>query len=161
MAMHADSITLLDAIVAGAKTAAELVPEVTYVRSQPIRDLHDLFIAKFNEGFDNAAASGDFDAWRFLPTYPSYTATSTSSVAIGTGTKTFTVAAGKAFKAGQTIRVASTVSPTTKYMTGTVTSYASTTLVVNVTDSLATDTLTAWTITVSVGGQGGADDVTP
>jgi len=158
MAMDAATQSLLESVLADAVTAAELVPEVSYIKGSPIRDLHDLYLRCFEDAFADSVAGGDFDAWSFLPTYPSYSGTSTSSVAIGTGAKTFTTQSGKAFKAGQTILVASTASPTTKYMKGTVTSYSNTTLIVDVTESLATDTLTAWTITVQVGGAGGADD---
>ena len=40
-----------------------------------------------------------------------YSGTSTSSVAVATGTKSFTTQTAKQFQIGQTVRVASTVSP--------------------------------------------------
>jgi hypothetical protein len=66
--------------------------------------------------------------------------TSTTSLAIGTGTKVFTVDAGKSFSAGQVVRAVSGAAPTTDFMIGTVVSYVG----------------TALTITVASGGTGGS-----
>jgi len=151
----------MDTIVSEMKTEYELYAEVAYVRGSPIQNLRDLCVASFDKVFGASVAAGDFAAWFALPTYPSYVGTSTTSVAIATGAKTFTTQSGKAFAAGQTVIVSSDSAPTTKYMKGTITSYSSTTLVVGVTEIVGTGTLTDWTITVTVAGQGGADDVTP
>lgn len=81
---------------------------------------------------------------RLLGTFSIGTPTSTSSVSLGTGTaKTFTVAAGLGFVAGQTVTAYN--SPTT-YMTGTVTSYSSTTLVMYPSSATGSGTFTSWTI---------------
>lgn len=60
------------------------------------------------------------------------TATSATSLAIGTGSKAFTVGTGKAFVTGQTVRAASVASPAADYMDGTVTGYSGGVLTVSV-----------------------------
>lgn len=77
------------------------------------------------------------------------TTTSSSSVLIGTGAKTFTVPAGLGFAVGMTLRIANS---STNYMTGDVTSYSSTTLVVNVTAVVGSGTLASWKISLSAVG---------
>ena len=68
-----------------------------------------------------------YESTRLLST----SATSTTSVLIGTGDKTFTVAAGLGFRAGQSVNVVSTANPANN-MSGFVKSYAATSLVVTV-----------------------------
>ena len=160
MAMAAGTQTLINEVIDDMKEAVDLVAEVAYIKGQPLRDLRDLCIQKFEAEFDKAVAAGEFAAWAFLPTYPSYTDTSTSSNSVALGAKTFTVTAGKAFAAGQTILIDSDADKT-NYMKGKVTSYSSTTLIVNVTELGGSGTKTDWDITVLVAGKGGADDVTP
>lgn len=77
------------------------------------------------------------------------TTTSASSVLIGTGAKTFTVASGLGFVVGMTLRIANT---SANFMTGEVTSYSSTTLVVNVTSVGGSGTLASWTISMAAVG---------
>jgi hypothetical protein len=79
---------------------------------------------------------------------PQITSTSTSSVEIGTGEKTFTVETGKTFSTGMTGKVYVTASAA-KYVMGTITSYNSETgvLVMNVTCRSSTGTYDAWTAT--------------
>jgi hypothetical protein len=77
------------------------------------------------------------------------TATSATSTAVGSGSKTFITQSGKQFAAGGKVIVARTSAPTTTWMYGEVTSYSSTTLVVNVTDTLGSGTYTDWTISVA------------
>ena len=77
------------------------------------------------------------------------TATSTSSLAIGTGSKTFTTQSGKSFVAGHPVRIVSAANPTTNYMTGTVTSYSSTTLVVSVAATGGSGTYADWVISIA------------
>jgi len=76
--------------------------------------------------------------------------TSVSSNTIGTGSKTFTIPAGLDFAATENIQISSTASPA-NYLQGTVTSYSSTTLVVNITASVGAGTFTAWNIDKSNG----------
>src|SRR5262249_27196735 len=72
---------------------------------------------------------------------------SASSIASGTGSKTFTVEAGKNFPATQFVIAVSNAQPAT-WMLGQVTSYSGSTLVVNVTDIGPTaGTRNDWTIT--------------
>ncbi|MFH0893965.1 MAG: hypothetical protein V2A54_05975 [Bacteroidota bacterium] len=74
---------------------------------------------------------------------------STSSVAIGLGAKTFTVTAAKSFLPGMWLMIADDAAPSTNWMLGQVTSYAATTLVMNITLIGGSGTKTAWTISFS------------
>lgn len=87
-------------------------------------------------------------------------ATSTTSLAIGTGSKVFTIEADKGFIAGMWVLVTSDADPT-NYMHGYVASYASTTLTVTVTNVGGSGTLADWTIRLSGtrGAQGAAGSV--
>ncbi len=100
-----------------------------------------------------------------MTSYFDYLATSTDTVTLGTGSKSFTVDVGRLWAAGNAITVTATgISPTTS-MTGTVTRYDSATgdLVVNVTTTAGTaGTYSAWTASTSnyctpitTGAQGG------
>ena len=75
--------------------------------------------------------------------------TSSSSVAIGTGAKTFTVTAGKSFQPGMYLVIADTAAPSTNSMIGQITSYSGTTLVMNIVSITGSGTKTAWTISQS------------
>jgi hypothetical protein len=77
--------------------------------------------------------------------------TSTTSLAIGTGSKSLTVTTGKSYVTGMYIRVVSTSTPT-NYMQGTVTSYNSGTgaLVFNSEITGGSGTIASWTISMSV-----------
>lgn len=79
----------------------------------------------------------------------STTDTSSTSNTIGTGSKTFTVTAGKSFQPGMWLVVADTAAPSTNSMFVQVTSYSGTSLVVNSVDYLGSGTKTAWTISQS------------
>jgi hypothetical protein len=79
--------------------------------------------------------------------------TSATSNSIGTGSKTFTVTAGKSWVVGMWLLVADTADPATNYMVGAVTSYSSTALTINVSTTAGSGTKTAWTISqTSAGG---------
>jgi hypothetical protein len=75
-------------------------------------------------------------------------ATSTTSLLIGTGSKTFTTQSGKAFVVGQYVIAASTTTPS-NYMIGQVTSYSTTTLILNVIKIGGSGTIANWTISVT------------
>jgi hypothetical protein len=75
--------------------------------------------------------------------------TSSSSVLIGTGAKTFTVPAALGFVVGMTLRIANTSS---NFMTGEVTSYTSTTLVMNITSVGGSGTFASWSISMAAVG---------
>lgn len=78
-----------------------------------------------------------------------YGGTSTSSLAVGTGSKTFTTQAGLAYVVGSRVR-ATSASTAADWMEGVVTSYSSTTLIINVdTVGSGTDTKTDWNLSLS------------
>lgn len=81
--------------------------------------------------------------------------TSASSVAIGTGAKTFTVSAGKSFQGGQFLVIADTAAPSTNWMAGQVTSYSGTTLVMNILAFEGSGTKSAWIISQNATGVAG------
>ena len=72
-----------------------------------------------------------------------YAASSTSSVLIGTGSKTFTTQAGLAYSANSRVRIANS---TSNYLEGVVTSYTGTNLTVNVDRVVGSGTFTSWNI---------------
>jgi hypothetical protein len=75
--------------------------------------------------------------------------TSTTSLLIGTGSKSITlVESGKAYIVGQFVLVASTASPS-NYMIGQVTAFSGTSLTVNVTSINGSGTIAAWSISVT------------
>ena len=80
-----------------------------------------------------------------------YNGTSTTSLTVGTGNKTLTTQTGKNFQIGQSVRVASTASPS-NYMDGQVTAYDSSTgaMTVAVASVGGSGTLAAWTISLAV-----------
>lgn len=82
------------------------------------------------------------------PAGPGYGGTSTTSLAIGTGSKSFTTQAGYAYQAGNYIR-ASSAADGTNYMEGTVTSYTSTSLVLNVSKVGGSGTKADWTFSIA------------
>lgn len=86
-----------------------------------------------------------------------YNSTSASSVAVGTGAKTFAIPTGGLFQIGQFVIVASEAAPS-NYMAGQVTSHDSETgtLIVNVTSTGGSGTHADWVIAVTV-----ADALTP
>jgi hypothetical protein len=86
------------------------------------------------------------------------TIVSTTSLAIGTGSKVFTVAADLALSAGQFILIASDAAPTVDYMWGTIASYSSTTLTVTVAAIGGSGTLADWTMYLT--GERGATGAT-
>jgi len=81
---------------------------------------------------------------------PGTSATSTTSLTIGTGSKSLTIQNGKSLVAGMKVIIASTATPTT-YMYGTVTSYNSGTgaLVVTSEAFSGSGTLAAWTVSLT------------
>jgi hypothetical protein len=84
--------------------------------------------------------------------------TSTTSNAIGIGAKSFTTQAGKQFNVGNFMTIVDTANPSGNMMTGTVTSYSGTTLIVNITGKLGAGTIADWQLYISgMQGQPGAD----
>lgn len=80
-----------------------------------------------------------------------FTATSTTSMAIGLGSKSFTIATGLGFVPGMFIVIADTSAPSTSYMLAQVTSYDAGTgaMVANAYGGAGSGTLTAWTIAIT------------
>ena len=82
---------------------------------------------------------------------PGSSATSTTSLSIGTGAKSLTIQTGKGFVVGQSVKIAYTTAPT-NWMLGDITAYNSGTgaLDVNVTTISGTGgPFTAWTVAIS------------
>lgn len=77
--------------------------------------------------------------------------TSVTSILIGSGSKSFTVSAGKSFSKGQWLTIAVTTSPTINSMVAQVSSYSDTSLVVDVPSNgvFGSGTFTAWTIALT------------
>lgn len=82
------------------------------------------------------------------PAGPTYSTTSSSSLAVATGSKAFTVAAGLPYAIGQRLRAASAGTPTA-FMSGLVAAYASTTLTINVDLIGEAGTFADWNIALS------------
>ncbi|HXD83314.1 MAG TPA: hypothetical protein VN599_02670 [Rudaea sp.] len=76
--------------------------------------------------------------------------TSSTSVAVATGSHTFTTGAGLPFKNGSQVEIASRGTPGAT-MTGTITSYSSTTLTVNIASVTGSGSYTDWNIIGGVG----------
>lgn len=85
---------------------------------------------------------------------PTYGGTSTTSLAVASGSKSFTTQAGLAYVAGSRVR-ATSAGDTTRFMEGVVTSYSGTTLVINVDNIGATGTYADWNF--SIAGDPGED----
>ena len=96
---------------------------------------------------ENAAAASALTALNA----PGTSATSTSSLTIGTGAKSLTIQTGKSIVVGMTLVIARTSAPTTTRMSGVVTSYDSGTGALGVTvDSVTgSGTHTDWTVSLS------------
>jgi hypothetical protein len=75
-----------------------------------------------------------------------YLATSTSSVAIGTGTKTFTTQSGLAYLPNDYVRISASA---TQYIEGNVTSYSGTTMVISEVLKAGTGTFANWNISLA------------
>ena len=88
-----------------------------------------------------------------------YNSTSTTSNAISTGTKTFTVEANKPYQAGTPLRIANSAAPATNFLDAIVTSYSGTSLVVSVFGIAGSGTYTSWT--VNIGGAKTVDGTLP
>jgi hypothetical protein len=84
-----------------------------------------------------------------------FSATSTTSLTIGTGSQSLTIQSGKQFQIGQPVRIAYTTTPA-NYMDGQVTAYNSSTgaMTVNVTAVGGAGTQASWTISLIPGGGG-------
>jgi len=137
------------------------LPVVTALPTPPSRaDAPATFNARADAFLDALPTfQAELNAYRdALPstiTGTDYAATSSTSVAIATGSKSFTIETGKSFQIGQSVRVASTANPA-NYMDGQVTAHNNGTgaLTVNVTAIGGTGTIAAWTIALLPSGAG-------
>lgn len=103
----------------------------------------------FNDGEEfslNFFRTGDIGGTG--PSGPGYKATSTSSLAVGTGSKTFATQAGLAYSVGARVRATSASAPS-NWMEGLVTSYSSTTLILSVDKTSGSGTPSDWNINLS------------
>lgn len=75
-----------------------------------------------------------------------YLATSSSSLTIGTGSKTLTTQSGLAYLPAERVRIANSAS---NYMEGTVTSYSGTSMIINIDRVVGSGTFSAWNIGVA------------
>jgi hypothetical protein len=92
---------------------------------------------------------------------PVYSATSATSLAIGTGSKTFAIDAPTSFVVGQYVRATVTATPA-NYMGGVITDVSSTSITLNVIDTVGTGTVAGWTLALSGGrGSAGSTGATP
>ena len=80
------------------------------------------------------------------PTGPGYAATSTTSITVGTGSKSFTTQTGLAYSISSRARATSITSGA--YLEGEVTSYSSTTLAINVDSTSGSGSHTDWAISL-------------
>lgn len=96
---------------------------------------------------DNAVSTSTHGTNTDITTTASWATSSSTSVLIGSGSKTFTVASGLTITAGDTALALHDVD---HYMSGTVTSYAGTTLVLNITITIGAGTFTSWSITEDI-----------
>lgn len=111
-------------------------------------------LSETNAAVSAVAADASADAAALSATSainaPGTTATSTTSLTIGTGSKTFTIQTGKAYSVGQTVVVANTVTPTNQ-MTGVITDHNSGTgsITVDVQAVSGAGTFASWSVGMS------------
>lgn len=109
------------------------------------------WIKYFDANPNNSATTSQFGSYSHsvnldITTPTLWTTTSSTSNSIGSGSKTFTVASSSlSVTIGQNVMATSG----TNVMFGTLTSYSSTTMVINVTSYAGSGTYTSWTITNS------------
>lgn len=117
----------------------------------------------------STAGSGSVSAWTFGiigsrgltgptgaastvpgPAGPSYNATSTTSIAIGTGNKTFAIGTNTAYLPGARVRVANTAAPSTHWMEGECITYSAGNITIAV-DAVGTGTgtLASWNFAIA------------
>lgn len=133
------------------------LPTISALPTAPNRSQDNATFAANADAFVAALAilRNELNAWaNQLPSEVSgidYNATSTTSLAIGTGSKSLTIQTGKLLQVGQFVMIASTESPS-NYMMGQVTSHnrATGALTVNITSISGTGTFSAWTISLAL-----------
>lgn len=113
-------------------------------------------VARTGEAVASAAESAESDAaaaaaseTNAAASAAKLSATSTTSLAIGIGSKAFTTQADKLFPVGSFVMARSAANPTLNYMTGQVTAYTGTTLTVDVTVVGGSGTFADWAIAIA------------
>lgn len=117
------------------------VPNLT--QSQPDFDTNTQAILDYI-----ASLAPELNAWVGAYVQDTSSASSTSN-SVGTGSKTFTVEAGKGYKVNMPVRASAT---TGNYMDGIVTAYSGTSLTVNFTAATGSGTFTSWQIFLTIPG---------
>ena len=105
-------------------------------------------VAKAGEASDSATAAAG-SATASANSAAALVATSSTSLAIGTGSKVFTTQPGKQFGLGSRLAIADTASPSTRIMYGNVTAYTGTSLTVLVDNVVGSGTFANWKIGIS------------
>jgi hypothetical protein len=132
--------------VAEPKDSADAATKA-YVDSVASADIGD--ITGFVADAEAAAIAAEAAQTAAETAIESFEGTSSTSVTIGTGTKTFTTQENKFYTEGKYVVIQDGDAPTTNWMHGQVTSYSSTTLEVNVTSTAGSGTLSNWEIYVA------------
>lgn len=123
--------------------------------------------------YDTVFTNADFDGQAYVDGLPKllekfvqhagnfYVGSSTSSVVLGTGSKSLTVETSKPYQAGTPLRIASSAAPSTNFMEGVVTSYNSGTgaLVVDVISAVGSGTIASWSVNIGGGTVAGGSPV--
>lgn len=126
----------------------ELPPAPSRAAPVTFSDLADAFIAAMPTMVQQInAVEDEFEA---AVAAPAWSGTSTTSLSIGTGSKTLTIQAGKSINIGMSVKIANS-NDGTQWMFGDVTAYNSGTgsLTVNVTHTNGSGTIATWTVTMS------------
>ena len=142
--LDADLAASLGAAVVWATATAYAVDDLVFYSN----GIYECATAHTSGTFATDLAAGK---WTPVVDYSSavLSATSTTSLAIGTGTKVFTIQSGKYYSAGDYVLVVSDANPSVDYMFGTVTSYSGTTLTTSISVVGGSGTKADWTIRVS------------
>lgn len=155
----------------GGTATSVTVYEVPYVVNDIVEDGGYLFISNTDNNVDYPKFSGgnpiSDESWTWVPSLKgdpgsaAVTGTSSSSVAIGTGAKTFVINETdpvRGWAVGAQLRIASAAMPAARYMAGIVTSFDGVNLVVEVSVTAGSGTYTDWTISLDgLRGLPGAD----
>ena len=154
--MNEAAATLAEAV----STSASIIPQTEAARDAALgyRDQAS--------GYATAASASSTSASGFATaaaaSAASFVASSSTSLSVGTGSKVFTTQSGKYFNTGAFVLASR--SGGADYMYGTVTSYSSTTLTLNITATSGSGTYTDWVLSVTgipgpTGPQGSAGPV--
>lgn len=133
------SLKKITALTAGTPTNTDVIPYVDLVAGETKKALKS----------DLKGDKGDTGAQGNAGTPAVVTSTSTTSLTIGTGSKSLTTATALTVGVGSYVFIAETANPEVNWMFGQITSISGTSVTVNVTVVLGSGTITAWTITLA------------